>query len=375
LTAPRVLITSAPYGAGHDRVAAALGLAVAGEGASVETVDHFTRFVSPAFTRASQAVFWAVLQHAPWLWGWAWAFSARLPTQSPGMLGANRLGAGALERYLQAVRPDVVVHVHPTAAGALSWLRARGRTRVPQAVVFTDFAAHPQWIYPHVDRYFVPAESVGADLVARGVTPERIVVSGIPIGPAFAVPADRAGRRRELGLAADVPVALVMGGLEGRLGGLAEVCATLARQPAPFQALVVCGNHAALARRLRSDLAADARFRILDRVTDVDRLMGAADFVVTKAGASTCAEALALERPLLFYRSLPGQERANEACLVGAGAALRASDGAELAARLAELLGDPARRGRLAAATARLRRPDAARTVAKELLGIAGGVR
>lgn len=372
MTVPRVLITTAPYGAGHDRAAAALAQAFAAEGAAVETVDHFSRFVSPAFTRASRALFWAVLQYAPWLWGWAWAVSARLPTQSPGMLGANRLGAGALERHLAATRPDVVVHVHPTAAGALSWLRARGRTRVVQALVFTDFAAHPQWIYPHVDRFFAPAETIRDDLVARGVPAERVVTSGIPIDAAFATPADRVGCRRELGLAADVPVVLAMGGMQGRLGGIAEVCAALAGQAAPFQALVVCGDHGELARRLRSDFAADPRFRVFDRVDDVHRLMGAADVVVTKAGASTCAEALALERPLVFYRSLPGQERANEACIVGAGAALRARSRDELAADLGGLLAEPGRRSRLAAAAVRLRRPDAARTVAKELLGLEG---
>src|SRR5262245_43906494 len=138
----RVLITTAPYGAGHDRVAAALARALTTEGASVEVADHFERFVSPVFARASRAVFWLILQHAPELWRWVWLLSARLPTQSSAMAGANRLGATRLGRHLATTRPDVAVHVHPTAAGAMSWLRARGLTRVPQAVVLTDFGAH-----------------------------------------------------------------------------------------------------------------------------------------------------------------------------------------------------------------------------------------
>ena len=40
-TAPRILILSAPYGAGHARAADAVGLAFAAEGAHVEIVDHF----------------------------------------------------------------------------------------------------------------------------------------------------------------------------------------------------------------------------------------------------------------------------------------------------------------------------------------------
>src|SRR5262249_46650738 len=113
-------------------------------------------------------------------------------------------------------------------------------------------------------------------------------------------------------------------------------------------------------------------FRVFGRVTDIHRLMGAADFVVTKAGASTCAEALALERPLLFYRSLPGQEQANERAVEQAGAGLRAADAAALRRHLEALLQDPRQRSALASATERLRRPDAADTVAKELLALTG---
>ncbi|HEV8673701.1 MAG TPA: glycosyltransferase [Methylomirabilota bacterium] len=367
---PRVLITTAPYGSGHDRVAAALAQAFTAAGVKAETVDHFERFVSPLFARMSRTLFWAVLRGAPGLWGWAYALSARLPTRSPAMAGMNRLGARALGRYLAAVRPDVVVHVHPTAAGALAWLRARGLTAVPQAVVLTDFAAHPQWIYPDVDRYFAPCDAIGGDLVARGVPAERVVASGIPIDRAFLAPADQVALRAALGLAPDVPTPLVMGGMQGRVGGIAETCEVLGELTLAFQALVVCGGHRGLAERLRGRFASDARFRIFGQVADVHRLMGAADFVVTKAGASTCAEALALERPLLFYRSLPGQERANERAITQAGAGVRAGDRAALRQHLGVLLADPRRRAGLAAAAERLRRPEAADTVAKELLAL-----
>jgi processive 1,2-diacylglycerol beta-glucosyltransferase len=368
----RVLITTAPYGAGHDRVATALARALTAEGASAEVADHFERFVSPTFARASRGLFWLVLQRAPWLWRWVWVLSARLPTQSPAMAGVNRLGARRLARHLAATRPDVAVHVHPTAAGAMSWLRGRGLTRVPQAVVLTDFAAHPQWIYPRVERYFAPSEAIAEELVARGVPAEQVIASGIPIDVAFAAPPDRARLRRELDLAAEPPAVLVMGGMQGRLGGIGEVCEVLAGLPPAFQAIAVCGDHAALAERLRARFAGDARFRILGRVSDVHRMMGAVDLVVTKAGASTCAEALALERPLVFYRSLPGQEETNETCIEAAGAGVRASDRGALATILARLLAEPGRRAAMAAAAGRIRRPEASRTVAKELLGLAG---
>lgn len=367
----RVLILSAPYGSGHDRVAEALAQAFEAEGALVDTADHFRRFVSPMFVRSSLALFWTILRWAPRLWGLAYALSARLPTRSPAMSGMDRLGARGLRGYLAGTRPDVVVHVHPTPAGAMSWLRGRGETDIPHAIVLTDFVAHPQWIYPGLDRYFAPADEVRAGLVARGVPADRVVTSGIPIDPAFAMPPDRIACRAALEVSGDTPVILVTGGMRGALGGIAETCEVLAGLPVRFAAVAVCGEHGGLARALATRFAGDRRFRILGRVTEMHRVMGAADLVVTKAGAVTCAEALALELPLVFCRSLPGQERANEACLVRAGAGLRVAGPDALAAGLLDLLRDPAHRAGYAAAARRLRRPEAGRTVAKEMLALA----
>jgi processive 1,2-diacylglycerol beta-glucosyltransferase len=369
---PRVLILSAPYGAGHTRAAEALARALAEEGARVEILDHFVRFLPPAFVRASLTTFWGVLRWAPGLWGLAYEFSARIGPRSPAMAGMGRIGAAGLLRHLERERPDVVVHLHPTPAGAMAWLRSSGATAVPHGIVFTDFAAHPQWIHAGLERYFVPTEAVRAGVVAQGIAPERVVASGLPVDSAFAAPTDRPALRAALALPADRPVVLVTGGMRGLLRGVADACQALAELERPFVAIVVCGDHGRLAAWLRRRYRGDGRFRILDRVHDMARIMGAADLVVSKAGAMTCAEALALGRPLLLHRSLPGQERANEACLVAAGAALRARNGRELRRHLDALLGEPALRAALAAAARGLRRPEAGRTVAKELLALMG---
>jgi processive 1,2-diacylglycerol beta-glucosyltransferase len=368
----RILILSAPYGAGHARAAEALACAFGDEGARVDVVDHFTRFLPPAFVRTSLMLFWGMLRCAPGLWGLAYEFSARIGPRSPAMAGMERIGAAGLLDHLERTRPDAVVHVHPTPAGAMSWLRARGATGVPHGIVFTDFAAHPQWIHPGLERYFVPADAVRAGVVARGIPPDRVVATGLPVDSAFAAPPDRQALRTALALPADVPVVLVTGGMRGLLRGVAEACEALAMLDRPFVAVAVCGDHQRLEARLRERLGRDRRFRVLGRVPDMARLMGAADLVVSKAGAMTCAEALAVGRPLLLHRSLPGQERANEACLAAAGVALRARSGRELRRHLEALLCEPALRAALATTARGLRRPEAGRTVAKEMLALLG---
>jgi processive 1,2-diacylglycerol beta-glucosyltransferase len=344
--------------------------AFAAEGAQVEVLDHFVRFLPPAFVRTSLAMFWGILRVAPSLWGLAYEFSARIGPRSPAMAGMDRIGAEGLLRHLEQTRPDAVVHVHPTPAGAMTALRARGATRLPHGIVFTDFSAHPQWIHAGLERYFVPTEAVRAGVVAQGIPADRVVTSGLPVDATFMTPPNRTAIRAALNLPVDVPVVLVTGGMRGLLRGVAEACGALASLDRPFVALAVCGDHLRLAARLRRRHGRDARFRVLGRVEDMARVMGVADLIVSKAGAMTCAEALALGRPLLLHRSLPGQEQANEAGLVAAGAALRARGGRELRRRLDALLGEPELRAALAATARTLRRPEAGRTVAKEMLGL-----
>jgi processive 1,2-diacylglycerol beta-glucosyltransferase len=369
---PRILILSAPYGAGHARAAEALARAFADEGASAEVVDHFTRFLPTAFVRASLATFWGTLRWAPALWGLAYRFSAWIGPRSPAMAGMDRIGAAGLLCYLEREQPDAVVHLHPTPAGALAWLRARGRTAVPHAIVFTDFTPHPQWIHAGLERYFVPTEAVRAGVVAQGIPADRVLASGVPVDSSFAAEPDRLALRAELGLPADLPVVLVTSGMRGLVRGVAEGCAALAALDQPFVAIAVCGDHRRLAARLDRRHGRDARFRIFGRVHDMARVMGAADFVVSKAGAVTCAEALALGRPLLLHGSLPGQERANETRLVAAGVALRARNRRELRRHLDALLGEPELRAALAVTARSLRHPEAGRTVAKEMLALLG---
>jgi processive 1,2-diacylglycerol beta-glucosyltransferase len=368
--APRILVLSAPYGAGHARAADAVARAFAAEGAQVEVLDHFVSFLPPAFVRTSLAMFWGILRVAPSLWGLAYEFSARIGPRSPAMAGMDRIGSEGLLRHLEQTRPDAVVHVHPTPAGAMASLRARGATRLPHGIVFTDFSAHPQWIHAGLERYFVPTEAVRAGVVAQGVAADRVVTSGLPVDPTFMTPPDRPAFRVALGLPPDVPVVLVTGGMRGLLRGVAEACEALAALDRPFVALAVCGDHHRLAARLRERHGRDARFRIFGHVTDMARVIGVADLVVSKAGAMTCAEALALGRPLLLHRSLPGQEQANEAGLVAAGAALRARGARELRRCLDALLAEPELRAALAATARTLRRPEAGRTVAKEMLAL-----
>ena len=366
---PRILILTASYGSGHNRVAATLAAQFRREGALPRVVDHFYDLVHPEFDRLTRNLYYAVLRRTPVLWGGAYWLGDQLSVSSPLLLGLNRLGTKKLARLLRTEPPDHVVSVHPTPVASLSEIKRRG-LRVPShTTVFTDFVAHTQWIDPHVDRYCVPAEEIERDLIARGVARERVTVTGIPVAEEFTHPSERAHARLGLGLSPRLPVLLFMDGSGGGFGRLEDAARTVLAMEEPLQAVIVTGREEALEARLRQLAAGrESRLKIFGYVDNVRQFMAAADFLVTKAGGLTLGEALAAELPAICFGSLPGQEARNERFAAMAGVALVASSGAQLQRVIGAALRDPVLLRNIRERIKNYRRPQAAAEIVEMVL-------
>ena len=367
--APRVLILSASYGSGHNAAAHALDAALQALGVETRIVDHFRDLVHPAFDRWSRRLYSAILRRAPALWGFGYWVGDRLAPSSGLVFGMSSLGTPRLRRLLERERPDLVVSTHPTPAGALSNLRRRGVARLTHALVYSDFTVHSQWIPPLVDLYCVPAESIRADLVARGIAADRVLATGLPVRAEFEQPADPGSARRALGLDPELPVVLAMAGAFGWTGDLPAATRVLRDLPVPLQALIVAGHDDALRAQLRESVrGAGRRVRVLGYTEGMRQLMAAADLLVTKAGGVSLAEAIACDLPVICFGSLPGHERRNERFIVAASAALSARTAEELGAVVSRTLTEPGLLADLAKRMREIRRPGAARVIAKALL-------
>jgi processive 1,2-diacylglycerol beta-glucosyltransferase len=368
--APFLLVLSATYGGGHQRVAEVLQAAWRERlpRARVEVLDFFERFVNPALNRLTRTLYVQSVRHAPRLWGAFYDATGQIRPDSPTQRLINRLGKRRLLAYLEEHGPDLVVHVHPTPAGSMSELKAEGQAAQPSGVVITDYAIHSQWIHPHVDLYCVASEEVAAGLVDRGIPPERIRVTGIPVDPRFAGPLDRASVAARLGLDPARTTVLVMAGAYAMLGGVVEVHRVLLSLPQRVQCVFICGRDAALVERLRQRSRRRPDVHVHGFVDNVHEWMAASDLLITKAGGITVSEALVRELPMVIYRPIPGQEEWNTRMLATAGAAQVARGPEELRRLLERLLQDPAALEGMRRAARRIRRPHAAREAADVLL-------
>jgi processive 1,2-diacylglycerol beta-glucosyltransferase len=363
----RLLVLSVSAGAGHVRAAEAVVAAAKAGPARVETLHvDLLSLVPQEFRKLYGQQYIKLVEKLPQLWSYLYSKTDRPSRES--LLGklkraAEKINTRKLNAQIEAFAPDAILCTHFLPAELLSRQRSRGRQLPPLWVQVTDFDVHALWVHPGVDHYCVASDEVAFRLADRGVPAEKIHVTGIPVMPQFTAPLERAICARELGLAADKFTVLMMAGGAG-VGGLDELAARLLQLPHDLQLVALAGRNAELLERLQA-LAARHPGKLfpLGFTTTVERVMTAADLVVTKPGGLSVSECLAQRKPMLLVSPIPGQEERNADYLLEAGAAIKAVDGATLSFKLGRLLAQPQRLHAMSEAAHRIGTPRAARDV------------
>jgi UDP-N-acetylglucosamine--N-acetylmuramyl-(pentapeptide) pyrophosphoryl-undecaprenol N-acetylglucosamine transferase len=209
-----------------------------------------------------------------------------------------------------------------------------------------------------------------------GVLPGAVVV-GLPLRKQVADldrDAARGDARTSFGLS-DGPVLLVTGGSQGAQRINRAVCAAaVPLAAAGIQVLHITGPKQVDAVR---DLLGDApaTHHVVDYVNGMQNAYAAADLVLCRSGAMTCAELAAVGLPAVFV-PLPignGEQALNARPLVQAGAALVVDDASldagEVLASVLPLLADPGRLDKMSVAAAALGHRDADERMVDVVLG------
>jgi len=325
-----VLIFSASFGAGHVRAAEAImeELRAKEDNVKITHLD-FGAFLSKTFNSFIKSTYIELIKYTPKLWGKFYYRTSKIPPDSYFQRFLNGLGRREFLKLINSLKPDLVICTYPTVAGVLAQQRLKGILNVPLVTVVTDYAVHSQWIHSGVDLYIVGCESVYDGLVARGINPSSIRITGIPVSPKFELKLNRQEILKQLHLRPQLPTVLVMGGAYGVLGGAKWICKVLVESAFPVQTIIVCGQDEKLYKALDPVIANGqnpvARFGF---VKNVEELMSAADMIITKAGGLTVSEALTKRVPLVIFRPIPGQEEENASYLeaIGAGRTAKNED-------------------------------------------------
>jgi len=289
-------------------------------------------------------------------------------------LAANGIKTAVLPYYsrhlinvLRKMDLQAVVSTHALAAMLLA-KRDKVLKPAPLFAVLTDFYAHSYWPSTGVERYFAPGKTAEAGLRSNGVDPDRIVLTGIPVRKEFLIQADARQKRKELGLAPNLFTVLIAGGSKG-LGEILLSVETLRKFSGKLQIIVMCGENKKMCRSLISTLSGSRNLKIIGSfVESPANYYQAADLIIGKAGGITIAEAMALNKPMLLFSPLPGQEERNANFLVKSRLADHAQDPRQLEALIKKYLQHPGALAALKNNIAEIAKPYAARDIAAGIM-------
>lgn len=367
----RILALSVSAGAGHVRAAQALVAAAQASG-DVEVIHaDVLDFVPAAFRRLYGEFYLDLVGRHPHLWAYLYDLSDRAPREgwfSRMRRAVERLNTRALHEHIAAQAPDAIVCTHFLPAELLARRIARGDRLPPVWVQVTDVDVHRLWVQPGMRGYLVAADETAHRL--RGLLEDApaVVVTGIPVMPAFTRSHDRADCARRLGIDPARTTVLVMTGGAGIASGAAMTERLLALGE-DLQILALAGRNADLLAEYRRLAAAHPqRMHAIGFTTTIEEWMACADVAVTKPGGLSVSECLAMGLPMILIAPIPGQEQRNAHYLLEQGAALLALDAAALEYRVGRLRQEPELAARLRARCLALRRPEAARRALAEIL-------
>jgi UDP-N-acetylglucosamine:LPS N-acetylglucosamine transferase len=286
----RVLVLTAPVGAGHDAAAAALADQLREAGAAVEVVDGLALL---GVERLVVGGYRFQILHAGWSWRWLYRLSRSRAVVTLAGAALARLGSRRLLARIVTAEPDVIVSAYPIVSMALAGLRRQARLPWRCATLVTDFDPHPAWVHHNLD----------ANLAVGDTSPAGQQIAP-PIRDVARTDAVRQAMRRELGIPARARVVLIVGGAWG---------------------VGVTGRNERLLRTLRQDraLASATLLGFTHRLPD---LMAASDVLIQNAGGLTCLEAFGAGLPVVMFDPLPGHGEANVRLMAESGLVATAQD-------------------------------------------------
>lgn len=354
----KVLFLSVETGGGHRKAAEAVAelILLRHPGSEIHILDTI-KYASQIADKLITGSYLKALKLHPGLYGMLYRLSLCGGTAYTISKAINILLSARLEKLLQSFEPSVIVCTHPFPLQMVSHLKAVKKISAPIVEVITDYTPHPFCIQPGTDAYVVAHQYIKDAMIKKGIPGEIIHPLGIPVADRFKARKSRLEILKDLGLE-DITTVLVMGGSLG-FGEIGKIFGRLSEFDGKLQIIAVAGKNPSLRTRLeRLSHKNPKKILILGYTNLVADLMDAADFIITKPGGITIAEALAKELPLLITSPIPGQEDENANFLINHGAALKIRKINDANNTIQQILKNPLRIRHLKEMARHLSKPD-----------------
>lgn len=371
-TGMKILICSVTAGEGHNSTAKALREEFENMGVVCDILDTY-KYASPAMAKLIADGYLFVSDKAQRMFGAGYRMAEKRHGGSGELSVArvfNTQFTDEIGEYINDFKPNAVIFTHPFSGLILDVLKQKNMLSVKTVGILTDFTFHPYWEECRLCDYVVtPSPMLLYQARQKGFADSAVLPFGIPISSKFGMSVPKAQAREEFDLDPKLKTVLLMGGSMGH-GNMCSIVKKLdaLETPEDIQIISVCGNNEDEFRKIEK-YKKRARRTVLNLgfVNYVDRLMDAADIIVSKPGGLTTSEALAKRLPMIIVNPIPGQEARNTSFLLNNGTAMAASKTGPVEELVFSLLGESgqARYEAMLKCVDILRRPNAAAEVCR----------
>lgn len=362
----KLLILSITAGQGHHQTGMAVANYFEANGHEVIQLDCY-EYLSPAMKDMVSSGYLVSTKYSPKFYGKMYRLAEKMEKKenyAKLFQLTNSIFHSKMANFLEETAPDVVVCTHVFAAILMSYLKEK-EFNYPTVGIITDFKAHPYWESTRLDYYVAPNEYLVPSLIKKGINAKQILPIGIPIFEKFSYKTDKETARQELGFE-NIPTILVMSGSMG-YGKIGKMIKAIDQVSGEFQLVTVCGNNEKLKKEIDSNLWKHTIYNF-GYVDNVDKLMDAADFIVTKPGGLTVSEALAKEIPMLISKPIPGQEERNLEFLLNFGCCMRISKTSPADEVIAQLFMNPQKQKLMLESIQMIRKPNATKQLYEHIM-------
>ena len=387
----KILIFYASYGGGHLNAAKSINDYIVSNypNYDVELIDCM-KYVNKTIEKLTTAAYREMAKKAPWAWGKIYSDSQKGPLAHLSSR-SNKIMAIKLLRLLREKQPDVIISTHPFGSQMCSYLKRKNKITAKIATIMTDFSPHDQWLVGHkfTDYFFVANDKMKNYLISKGITENKISVTGIPISNRFLKTYNKKEILDTYNLSEDKFTVLFFGGGEFGLGKTktAEIFESFVQESLKekIQIIAIAGKNPKMKANFEEIVSKYSvnttnnnttnttditnNVKILEFTNQVPELMSISDLVVTKPGGLTTSESLASHLPMLIINPIPGQEEENAEFLEDKGIAIwiRKNDDSKLI--IENLLADNQKLNLMKENTKLLARPHSTETICKMILG------
>jgi processive 1,2-diacylglycerol beta-glucosyltransferase len=375
--AKKFLIITSATGGGHTSAAAAIADGLKRFSAPDCLVNIARAIEESNFLAKKLADFYNyLLRHHQPLMKYYYAAIERFKPNESNLI--YRLGVNYLRQLFERFCPQVVISVHPMTQHLFARvMKELGLLdTIPLVTVVTDpcYGFWRGWACEDVSLYLVATEEAQQQLIDFGISPEKIKICGIPIHPKFHYEQEeeRITARTELGLDPEKFTLFVNAGWigGGNIPRIFERIIDEGRQLENTQAIFLAGRN----QELQNEAARLARravfpIKIIGYTDAMEKLMQAADVMVSKLGGLTTFEALASRLPIIADVTTPPmpQESQTANLLVRHKAGLLLERVHDVVPIVRRLVANPAEHAALRLASAKIAIPDATRRIVEEI--------